>query len=171
MKNWYVLFVKSRNETKICEALLRENYDAFIPMKEVIFRKSGMVEKVKKIMFPSYVFVETDEDYITFNENLKLIKTKVSGIVRNLKYDNEGTAPLTEPEIQLLNRLLGKKRVMEHSMGVIEGDRIIITEGPLMGFESQIIHVDRHKRQATLELDILGNKTTTKVSLEIISKI
>ena len=171
MKNWYVLFVKSRNETKICEALLRENYDAFIPMKEVIFKRAGMMERVKKIMFPSYVFVETDEDYVTFNENLKVIKTRVSGIVRNLKYDNEGTAPLTEPEIQLLSRLLGKKRVMEHSIGVIEGDRIIITEGPLMGFESQIVHIDRHKRQATLELDILGNKTTTKVSLEIISKI
>ena len=171
MKNWYVLFVKSRNETKICEALLRENYDAFIPMKEVIFKRAGMMERVKKIMFPSYVFVETDEDYVTFNENLKGIKTRVSGIVRNLKYDNEGTAPLTEPEIQLLSGLLGKKRVMEHSIGVIEGDRIIITEGPLMGFESQIVHIDRHKRQATLELDILGNKTTTKVSLEIISKI
>ena len=171
MSNWYVLFVKSRNETKICEALLREKYDAFIPMKEVIFRKGKMVERVQKIMFPSYVFVETDEDYVTFNENLKVIKTKVSGIVRNLKYDNEGTAPLTKQEVELLNRLLGKKRVMEHSIGFIEGDRIIITEGPLMGFESQIVHIDRHKRQATLELDILGNRTATKVSLEIISKI
>lgn len=171
MTNWYVLFVRGNYEEKICNALKEDGYQAFLPMKEFLYRKNRVFEKVQKLMFPGYVFIETEDDYITFNEYVKNVRLRVSGIVRNLKYDNEGTAPLTVQEIELLNRLIGKNRVMEHSIGVIEGDNIIITEGPLIGFESKIVHIDRHKRQATLELDILGVCTKTKVSLEIISKI
>ncbi len=171
MANWYVLFVMGGYEEKVKDTLIREGYDAFLPKKVILYRKERRYIRQEKLMFPGYVFVESEQDYVSFDSAIRILKMKITGILRNLKYDNEGTTPLTSQEVQLLERLLGKKKVVEHSIGVIEGDKIIITEGPLMGFESQIVHIDRHKRLATLELDMLGDKRLTKVSLEIISKV
>ena len=59
---------------------------------------------------------------------------------------------------------------MEHSIGFIEGNEVFVTEGPLMGFESKIVKIDRHKRKATIEVEFCGEKRLVNVSLEIISK-
>ena len=70
-----------------------------------------------------------------------------------------------------LEKLLGRNKVVEYSVGFIENDRVVITEGPLVGLESNIIHIDRHKRICTLEIEMLGQKREVKVSLEIVSKV
>jgi transcriptional antiterminator NusG len=55
-------------------------------------------------------------------------------------------------------------------VGVIEGDRIIVTKGPLQGFESLIKKIDRHKRKATIEITLMGLPLAVDVGLEVISK-
>lgn len=37
---------------------------------------------------------------------------------------------------------------MGMSEGIIEGDRVIVTRGPLRDLEASIIKIDRHKRLA-----------------------
>ena len=59
---------------------------------------------------------------------------------------------------------------MKMSTGVIEGDEVVVLNGPLMGRTSLIKKIDRHKRLAYLELEMLGRKKTIKVGLEIIAK-
>ena len=56
------------------------------------------------------------------------------------------------------------------SVGVIEGDRVIVTEGPLKGHEAQITKIDRHKRAAYLDMRMFGRHKTIKVGLEIVRK-
>lgn len=172
MSNWYVVFVRGTYEQKVCNYLnTQEGIEAFIPRKEVLYRKQGMVEKVVKLLFPGYVFVETEMDHIEFHSLIYSLRNRCTGIVRNLEYDLEGTPALYDSEREMIERLVNKEKVVELSVGFIEGEQIYITEGPLAGFESHIVHIDRHKRLATLELDMLGSKRNVKVSLEIISKI
>ena len=56
------------------------------------------------------------------------------------------------------------------STGVIEGDQVIVTEGPLRGYEALISMIDRHKRLAFLEMHMFGRTKIVKVGLEIVSK-
>ena len=56
------------------------------------------------------------------------------------------------------------------STGYIEGDHIIITDGPLKGYEALIKKIDRHKRIAFIEINLLNQPNIIKVGLEIISK-
>lgn len=53
---------------------------------------------------------------------------------------------------------------------MIEGDRIVILKGPLMNQAGLIRRIDRHKRLAYLEMEIMGRKKTVKVGLEIVKK-
>ena len=59
---------------------------------------------------------------------------------------------------------------MEHSIGYIEGDRIIITGGPLVGREGGIKKINRHHRVAQIEIDMFGQKQVVDVALEIVEK-
>lgn len=168
--NWYVVFVRGGMEEKIKDFLLNEQIDAFLPKQEVIYRKEGKATVKEKLMFPSYIFIETADNHIDFHERLRNLKSKKSGIIKELKYDNEGTSALTKEEQKLLERLIGRKKVMKHSIGFIENDEVIITEGPLEGLESRIVKIDRHKRRAELEIEMLGQIRKLSVSLEIIDK-
>ena len=59
---------------------------------------------------------------------------------------------------------------MKMSEGIIEGAKIIVTRGPLMGKEGYIKKVDRHKRKARLELEMFGRMQEIVVGLEIVEK-
>jgi transcriptional antiterminator NusG len=50
------------------------------------------------------------------------------------------------------------------------GDTIRITSGALMGFESRIKKINRHKREAVVELQIMGAKREVSLMLEILVK-
>ena len=78
--------------------------------------------------------------------------------------------PLSAAECDWLVRLTGPTHVVEPSIGVIEGDRVTITDGPLVGMESQIKKIDRHKRLAYLDVHLLGRTKTVKVGVEIVRK-
>ena len=56
------------------------------------------------------------------------------------------------------------------STGYIEGDKIVITSGPLKGMEGLIRKIDRHKRKAYLKLSFFDREIMTSVGLEITEK-
>lgn len=53
---------------------------------------------------------------------------------------------------------------------MIEGDEVVILNGPLMGHVGLIKKIDRHKRLAYLEIEMLGRKKNVKIGLEIVGK-
>lgn len=59
---------------------------------------------------------------------------------------------------------------MEMSEGIIEGDRVVVTRGPLKGREASITRIDRHKRLAWVDMDVFGRSKSIRVGLEIVSK-
>ena len=56
------------------------------------------------------------------------------------------------------------------STAVKEGDRIVITSGPLMRHEGLIKSINRRKSLAFLEIQMFGRTITTKVGLAILRK-
>ena len=66
--------------------------------------------------------------------------------------------------------VVGKTHTVEMSEGLIEGDKVTVTSGPLRGREAQISKIDRHKRLAWLDMRMFGSNKSIKVGLEIVSK-
>ena len=77
--NWYVLFVMGGKEEKICDFFKQENIHAFLPKMEVLYRKQGNFYPQENLMFPSYVFIESDLELTAFHQMLLDVKQKKKG--------------------------------------------------------------------------------------------
>lgn len=173
MKYWYVLFVLSGYEEKIKDKINGSNdfeIEAFIPKKIKHFKSKHQVIKKEEVLFKGYVFVKTDLSYKEFKVYLNQEIRSVTGFIKLLEHDKEGTESLYPQERRFLEQFTNKEHVIEESIGVIEGDKIIVSSGPLVGYEAMIKKVDRHKRLAYIDIDMFGRSQTISVSLEIILK-
>lgn len=171
MNPWYVLYVMGGRERKILELLnQKDEIKAFTPLKEVVHRVQGKRVVVKRPLFPSYVFLETELSPKVFRQAMLQYKSQVSGILKELKYDDDISALSTE-ERAYLEGLMDESHNVRLSKGEILDGEVIITEGPLKGYESNIIRIDRHKRRAILNVRMNNRDMNVDVSLEIVKKI
>jgi len=171
---WYVLFVKSGKERKV-EQYLRKELDTdisipFIPLQEILFRRSGTVKKEIRPLFPGYVFVESILSGQDFLEEANYLINKSGDIISLLKYSDTEVAMKESEKLRLLS-LCNNDHCIEVSYGIIEGDKIRIFDGPLKGMESIVKKVNRHKREALIEIEIMGSVRLVTVALEVINKV
>ncbi|MBP3208567.1 MAG: antiterminator LoaP [Oscillospiraceae bacterium] len=164
----YVIQVFTSKEHRVaecCRQALSEGQEIFVPLYKRQKKIRGKLETVTLVLYPGYIFCETDDPVRLFAE-LKGIK-ELTKLLRS----DEDIIPVEPKEAEALYKLFGQDHVVEVSTGYIEGGRVRITAGPLEHFEGQIIRVDRHKRAAVIELDFMGRKTQTTVGLEVVDKI
>lgn len=171
--DWYVLFVRTGYEHMV-ERLLKKCMDSstfmpFIPLHEKIFKISGSVKKEVKPLFPGYMFIESEAGGQEFIKSVNAFRYFSCDIIRTLKYSDTEIA-MRESERQMLLSLCNGNHCIEASSGIIEGDRIHVTDGPLKGWESIVRKVDRHKRQTWIEIEFMGEKRLVSVALEIVKK-
>ncbi|MCX8131317.1 MAG: antiterminator LoaP [Clostridia bacterium] len=171
---WYILHVQTGREYNV-EELLRKRLDSnifmpFIPLQESLFKIAGTVKKELKPLFPGYVFVESELSEQEFMKRTSNLIYATHIIIRLLRYSDTEIA-LRECERQMLLCLSNDKYCIEPSSGIIKGDKIYITDGPLRGWESIVKKVNRHKRQASIEIEFMGSLRLVSVSLEIMDKV
>lgn len=166
---WYVVQVKTGTEENMkvqCEKLVGKAAleKCFIPYYEQMKKYQGEWHKEKKILFPGYVFMVSNGVNDLFHE-LK----NVDGLTKMLGTGKE-IVPLVEGEIEFLQSFGKKEQIVGVSEGFIEDGQVCIVDGPLKGYEGWIKKVDRHKRLAYLEVELMGRKIETRVGLEIVEK-
>lgn len=178
---WYILFVRAGSENRVIADLRSAfeqkspnySFDLFYPEAEQYFRSKKYQilghRYLKRPLFPGYVFIETDMPASDFLSEYITFIYRSMDIIRILK-DSSGEIALPETERQRLNYLLRGKHCLEHSVGYIVGEQIVVTAGPLMGREAIIKKINRHNRDALIELELFGETLSLKIALEIISK-
>jgi len=179
MTNWVILFAKTGAEERLLR-VLKENLDSdeylpFLPIRETPRRSRGVIYKEHKLLFPGYIFIQTKNEADSIAEKLEsaiadIIERK--DIYSILHYgDNKRDVAVRDKERLYWERLLNPDFCVTGSVGIIEGDRIRITSGALVGMESQIKKIDRHKREAIIEMEMMGAIRDVRVMLEVIEKI
>lgn len=166
----YAIQVASGQEAKVEELIQRfvdESMvgEIFVPRFETMRRWKGEWHKRVERLSPGYLFVETYDA-----EKLALQLRRVPAFTKLLG-NNEAFIPLNDEEVAWLNAFTGNdRRVVEMSEGIVEGSKVIVLRGPLMGHEAEIKRIDRHRRMAELEIRMLGRVKTIRLGLEIVSK-
>lgn len=79
--------------------------------------------------------------------------------------------PLHDTEVEFMMRFGGKNHVVEMSVGYIEGDKVVVTEGPMTDWQGNVKKIDRHKRIAIIEVEMFGRMTDVTVGLEVVNKV
>ena len=165
---WYVVQViggQEHNIARLCEVrLLQENEEVFIPMYQRKKKIKGKYELCEAILFPGYVFFETEEV-----EDLFFRLKGVQQLTRILQTGEDFT-PLHETEVAFLRQFGKEEHVVEMSVGYIEGDEVVITNGPMEEWSGKVKRIDRHKMIAVLEIEFFGRMTDVTVGLEIVEK-
>lgn len=167
---WYVLHTVGGKEQhvlslvqKLVEPSLVE--EAFIPRYQVKKRIRGEWQNRTEVLLPGYIFIVTDNPSLLESELRKV--PKFTRILRN----NDEFIPLDDQEVAFINAFTEPgNRVVGMSTGVIEGDEIVVLNGPLMGQTALIKKIDRHKRLAYLDVMVMGRSKAIKIGLEIVAK-
>ena len=167
----YVMQVATGREQKtlaLVERMLGKDARTrfFAPRYRYHKKIHGSWETVEELLTPGYVYFDAPARAV--GDLAQQIK-QAPAFARVLTQDGK-IVPLSAAECDWLVRLTGPTHVVEPSIGVIEGDRVTITDGPLVGMESQIKKIDRHKRLAYLDVHLLGRTKTVKVGVEIVKK-
>ena len=168
--NWYVVQVRTGKEEEIvkkCQFYIDHDIllDCFIPITKKKKKYHGTWHIVDDILFKGYIFMITDKVEQLYTELKKL-----PDLTMLLGNDGEYIYPIYPQEAMFLTKFSNRNHVVDMSRGVIENDKIIITDGPLMNLEGYITKIDRHKRIAYVDVELLGKITRVQVGLEIISK-
>lgn len=167
--NWYVVQVfKGREEfmagliTRVAPASVLE--ECFYPRFATEIKVRGRWVPVEKPLFPGYLIA------ITHNpEGLDRVLLSMPEPARVLTL-GDIYVPLGADEAELIGAFTRPgERVVPMSMGVKEGDRVVVTSGPLVGRQGLIRAMNRRKSIAYLELDLCGRRVSTRVGLGIVS--
>lgn len=151
--NCYVLFCQTLKTEKVCQMLNRKDkIRAFIPRMESYMHRTD--EIILKVMFPGYLFVETELHQDEFNALLYSLNEEKDGIIKELKKTD--VSALTDDEIHLLSQLLNKQGILKMSEGYKDNNRTIVTKGPLLQFQEQIIDTNKRDMIAILEIKFLN---------------
>ena len=185
-EKWYVIQTRAGIEDSVkgsCVSCLSESRieRIFVPKIELKRKYRGEWQKVEKPMYPGYIFLSiyVDDDRTGYDsssvtgsdiiDRLFLELKKIPYLTKILGADGIAI-PLTEEDKKRIKRFIGEGDTAELSVGIIEGDRVKIFEGSLVGQEAIIKKIDRHKRTAKVEVEFMGEKRLIEVGLEIITK-
>lgn len=169
-EGWYVIQVPTGKEAAMCDVIERTAGpdalgECFTPSFETQRKVRGAWQTVQAILFPGYVIAVT-RDVGTLKHRLR----GVSEFTRLLTM-GESFVPLDEADRAWLSTFTAAgDRVIPMSMGVVEGDRIVVTKGPLMGREGWITSVNRRKSLAFIQVEMFGRKIETRIGLGIVRR-
>lgn len=163
--------VVSGQEDKVIALIQQEHFHAFTPKQIRIWIRKG--QKIRKYvpLFRGYVFIETNQDVFEFLTYLNIYVKPIKGFIRLLRYENREIDTVLPHERSWIESFCNDKFEIEPSIAYIVGDHIRIIEGPLMGHESEIKKVNRHKRCVEVELTMFDQIQRITLDCEVIEKI
>ncbi len=170
---WYVVQALGNEDIeKVCgkcrtampEGVVKE---LFIP--RYICLKHFKKEWHEKLLplFPDYFFLDTEQPE-EVQERLK----PLSRIMKPVRVGKD-FVPVYPEEQRFLEELMDERHVIQKSTGNLIDGQFEIYEGPLQDEKKYrlIKKVDRHRRLANLEVQLLGTVRQVQVTLEIVKKI
>ena len=161
--NYYVLYCQTLKCEGVCRRLNEKGkLQAFIPQMESYHRLSNQI--LLKTMFPGYVFIKSELNQSEFDALLSSLSDERNGIIKELKKSE--VSALTQDEIDLYQRLWNQNGILEMSEGYKENGKTIVTKGPLLLFQEEIIATDKRDMVAVLKLTFLDRNIKAGILLK-----
>ena len=141
---WHVLYVKSRHEKKVCDAVMDLSIEVFLPIVNVQSKRVDRKVTIQQPLFPSYIFVN-------IKSSLDFYKTlSVNGASAFIRFGME-YAIVSDNEIKKIKLLLGANELTEFETSadlLNVGDIKKISYGPLSGLECEILNMNNTKKNS-----------------------
>jgi transcription antitermination factor NusG len=160
---WYALYTKPRWEKKVAESLARSGFESYCPLNKVLHQWHDRKKWVAEPLFPSYVFVRTEEA-----RHIALLR--IPGVV-NLVYWLRKPAVIRQEEVDAIRNFTDRyPNVQLEKTSVNLSDRVRVVKGPLISQEGDVIAVN--SRTVKIALPSLGYNMVAEVekqNIEIVT--
>lgn len=168
-REWYVAQVATGSERQSCDLIARACHvrdeqkpdeppliaEVFAPSYQSQFKKNGEWHDEERLLLPGYVVVVTGRPW-----ELARVMYTMPGFTRILT-QGETYVPLSVDDRQWIERWTTEgDRTIPMSVAYKVGDKLVVTSGPLKGFEFMITRVKR--RQSVAEIEVHAGSITIK---------
>ncbi len=170
---WYVIQVVASSENdikKMIESRVKQETlnECYVPMRRMKKKFHGRWNVVEEVLFPGYVFIDTDMCEKFFFE-----MKKVKRFTKMLSDEEGMPLELGLEDLKILDCLRGvndnkDKDIVEISNVFVEDQNVTIKDGPLKGLEGKIKKFDLHKRIAIVEMEFFGEVRKVHLGIDII---
>ncbi len=165
VKQWYVLYTVPGKESEAAELLERAVSHNFwiccgIPKKIKVFRSGGILHLLEDVMFPGYLFVQTEHPEELAKE-LGKARQFPQLIGSDSKSGKDLFTPVEEKDLRFLQDVCGER--LQRTMGVTkivlnEENRIVLADGVLDHYRDRIVKLNLHKRFAIVEIELFNRR-------------
>lgn len=164
--NWFTAFVKTGEEDNVKERLLfrftGSNVKFLVPKRRLRERKNGTWEYKIRTLFPGYVLINGAigvDEYYTMKD--------VPGLIKVLK-DKSGLLQIEQPEISVISRLICNNEIIGSSSIYMQGSRVVVIDGPLLGLDGLIDSIDKRKGRVKIRLNFIGETRLVDLSVSMV---
>jgi transcription antitermination factor NusG len=151
---WYGVRTRSNQERITASVLNSKGYEQYLPLYRTRRRWSDRVVTMELPLFPGYVFCRFDH-----NQRLPIVTTP--GVVSVIGFGND-PAPIPDPEIEAIERVLQSGLAAEPYPFLHEGQRVRINYGSLKDVEGILV-----KKKSDWRLVVSVSMLQRSVSVEI----
>lgn len=163
--SWHAIYVRSRSEKKIGEAIVAKNIEAYVPTIKTMRQWSDRKKMVELPLLNGYVFVN-----IPANDKDKVLQIK--GVVNFVRSEGK-IAIIKEIEINRLRQLVELGYQLEAEAihkKYKEGDKVKINSGALKGLEGFVVE-NKENRYIEVLLESIGQCIRVKLPRELLLSI
>lgn len=161
--NWYVLQVMTGEELTVACKLRDQGVTVMTPQERRRIRCGGSWHSKDFVLFRGYVFVKLE-----YTAEIYHIIRRLPSVIRFLGSPPE---PLWPPEVAWL-------RLLDHAgdplcptkMIALPNGKLQPVEGILCDFESEVLRINRHRRQAEVQITFAGHPHRLKLSINILNR-
>jgi transcription antitermination factor NusG len=162
-RNWYVLYTAPRAEKIAKRELELKGYEVFLPMTKILrVWKNRQKKVIDNVLFPSYIFVRTNERYLAEICRINKIKT----------YVHCGGKP-SKIELQCIEgikHILDLKQEISVGHDFTEGELVLIIQGPLKGYEGILVQ-QKSKTKFGIHLKEINQTVLVEICIDVVEKI
>jgi transcriptional antiterminator NusG len=174
LSEWAVLYVRAGSERRIAGQLSKHlngaRYVPFVPVRVKAIIKNGGVDRREAVLcFPGYVFIRINAAIEDFFREVHPLASVIGGAYYFVCYGGDKKDVVMRRDERVnIESLMNEEFCIEASKGVMDGGKVRIIEGSLMGAEGRIVKVFRNKRVAVVDMPFMGGSRQVPLMLEII---
>jgi transcription antitermination factor NusG len=157
-QKWYALWTKSHCEQLVCDQLAAKGFHVFLPKIEAWSRRGGTRHRIPVPMFPGYLFLH---HAMELNSYIEVLKTRE--LVRILGDGYDRLAVVPNAEIDAIQKVVQAQLPALPYPYLREGQRVRITQGPLVGVEGILVHTKPNKGLLVLSIELFQRSVAVEV--------
>jgi transcriptional antiterminator RfaH len=164
---WYVLTSKLREEQRAYDNLISQGYDIFLPKIAKVLKKKGVKTVALQPLFPSYLFIQLDEQVANFNA-IRSTRGVGSFVRFGLNHAVIGNGVIEDIKKSIAGEKQGKNLV--ELLACCQGDTVEFTQGSLKGLEA-IYQAKDGLERSVLMVKMLGQESQVVVKNQDFERI